>query len=634
MLLVVGLSFGSWSASAHASQEDETELLRTDSKAPYVHRITIYDHDGVVIDPEDDFAGPYSPRMTCAKCHPYAEIADGWHFSAPDAGVPAGRPGEPWLLVDESTGTVLPISGRGWPGTFKPEDVGLSHWDFVMKFGHHIPGGGYGEPSDEVVKNSDKSLRWHVSGKLEIDCMFCHAADQRHDPAEAERQIESENFRWAPTAALGLAMIRCEARKAPDDWDPMMPPDPDYPEKSGPRLLWDLNRFDPDDRTLVTITRRPPVDRCYFCHSFREVGEDATDPLAAAKDVHLVAGMTCVDCHRNGMDHQIIRGYRSEAAERGDASVGAYSCEGCHLGVTWMPADASVSLGGHYGAPRPEHKGLPPHHSERLTCTTCHSGPWPEMYPKRFQTALAHGLGLTSREREDDDPPHIVGPVFAHQHDGKIAPQRMVWPAFWTKFHLGRFTPIPLVDVRKAMQQGAPARSNADAPQPDLLTAEELTEVLGVLRRKSRDARTPPLYLRDGSMHALTPEGKLETSAYFRGWREANASFGAYLWSIAHNVRPASQSLGVRGCTDCHSNDAPIHFGRITDAGDAHADAKPIRFMHQLRGDDATFARAWNLGFVVRPVFKWFGFICAGIVALIALHYVLNGVGAVTRRFR
>lgn len=555
MLLVVGLSFGSWLTSANASQEDETELLRTDSKAPYVHRITIYDHDGVVIDPEDEFAGPYSPRMTCAKCHPYGEIAGGWHFNAPDASVPAGRPGEPWLLVDESTGTVLPISGRGWPGTFKSEDVGLSHWDFVMKFGHHIPGGGYGEPSDEVAKSSEKSLRWFVSGKLEIDCMFCHAADQRHDPAEAERQIESENFRWAPTAALGLAMIRGEARKAPDDWDPMMPPDPDYPEKSGPQLIWDLNRFDPDDRTLVSITRRPPVDRCYFCHSFREVGEDAADPLATSKDVHLVAGMTCVDCHRNSIDHKMVRGYRSEAAERGDPGVGAYSCEGCHLGVTWMPADAPVSLGGHYGAPRAEHKGLPPLHFEKLTCTACHSGPWPEMNTKRFQTALAHGLGLASREREDDDPPHIVGPVFAYQHDGKIAPQRMVW----------------------------------------------------------------------GTRHEVSAESTAEESGPGRAH---------YRWSIAHNVRPASQSLGARGCTDCHSNDAPIHFGLVTDVGDAQADTRPIQFMHQLRGDDGAFAKVWNLGFIFRPIFKWFGFICAGIIALIALHYVLTGVGAVTRRFR
>ena len=384
--------------------------------------------------------------------------------------------------------------------------------------------------------------------------MFCHSADQQHDPAEAERQIEKENFKWAPTAALGLAVIRGEARKAPDDWDPMMPPDPDFPEKAGPQLIWDQTRFDPDSRVLLNITRRPSATRCLFCHFTREVGPDSPESHETAPDVHLTAGLTCVDCHRNGIDHHIVRGYRTEADERDDPTVAAFSCEGCHLGVAGAK-DPSVALGGHYGAPHPEHKGLPPLHFEKLTCTACHSGPWPEMYAKRFQTALAHGLGLASREREDDDPPHIVAPVFARQHDGKIAPQRLVWGA----------------------KRGESAEAKAEKDEPD------------------------------------TPD---------------------YWWPLAHNVRPASQSLGARGCEDCHSDDAPIYFGRVTDAGDAAADARPIQLMHQLRGDDAAFAKVWNLGFVYRPAFKWFGFICAGVIALVALHYLLNGVGAITRRFR
>jgi hypothetical protein len=423
------LALGSAVPDLLASQpesDEGPELLKSDSGAPYVHRITLYDHDGAAIDPEDEFTGPYSPRMTCAKCHPYAEISHGWHFNAPDGSVPAGRPGEPWLLVDPQTGTQIPISGRGWPGTFKPEDVGLTNWDFVMRFGRHFPGGGYGEPSSEPRSVSERNPepeapaganlqsvseranpRWNVSGRLEIDCMFCHAADQQHDPAEQASQIEKENFKWAPTAALGLAVVRGEARKAPDDWDPMMPPDPDFPEKSGPRLVWDRSRFDPDNRVLLNITRRPPAERCYFCHSFREVGSEANQGIAAAQDVHLAAGLTCVDCHRNGLDHMIVRGYRTEAQERGRPEIAVFSCEGCHLGVGGGDGAETV-LGGRYGAPHPLHKGLPPVHFEKLTCTACHSGPWPEMNAKRFQTALAHGLGLASRERTDDDPPRSV----------------------------------------------------------------------------------------------------------------------------------------------------------------------------------------------------------------------------------
>ena len=140
--------------------KETADLLKTDSRAPYVHRLTLYDHDGKAIDPKDADAPPYSPAMTCGKCHPYAEIAAGWHFNAPRGTVAPGRPGEPWLLVDEKTGTQIPISARGWPGTFKPADVGLSDWQMVLRFGHHMPGGGFGEPAADAVKKSAEATRW------------------------------------------------------------------------------------------------------------------------------------------------------------------------------------------------------------------------------------------------------------------------------------------------------------------------------------------------------------------------------------------------------------------------------------------------------------------------------------------
>ena len=31
---------------------------------------------------------------------------------------------------------------------------------------------------------------------------------------------------------------------------------------------------------------------------------------------------------------------------------------------------------------------------------------------------------------------------------------------------------------------------------------------------------------------------------------------------MAHDVRPAEQSLGVRNCKDCHATDSPLFFGK------------------------------------------------------------------------
>lgn len=531
---------------APADQGQEAEVagpLRADSAAPYIHRLTLYDHDGVAISPQDEPARPYSPRATCGKCHDYATISRGWHFNAPDRGVPPGRPGEPWFLMRDG-GTLVAVSGRGWPQTVGPAEAGLSNWQFVLRFGHHSPGGGFGEPSDEQLAASGRATRWQVSGRLEIDCMFCHSADQQHDPAEAARQIELENFRWAPTVALGLGVVRGSARSAPDDWDPLLPPDPDHPEQAGPMVIYNPARFDADDRVFFNITRRPSPRRCQFCHFAREVGQPPDSGRFDTQDVHLFAGLICVDCHRNRLDHMIIRGYPAEAAERGLPALAAFTCEGCHLGTL---DGVPLAGGGLYGAPHPEHPGLPPVHFEKLTCTACHSGPQPGPYARRFQTALAHGLGLATRDRHEDDPPRIIAPIFAKSGEetspgartpGRIGPYRLVW--------------------------------------------------------------------------------------------NVGGSQGYYRWPIAHNVRPASQALGAGGCTDCHAEGAPLFFGLAAAADDELA--RPVR-MYELHGASPNLARGWATAFRLRSAFKWLGFGCLGLMGLVLLHYLLAGIGALTRRF-
>ncbi|RMF84191.1 MAG: hypothetical protein D6744_03485, partial [Planctomycetota bacterium] len=411
--------------AAAVESSDAPRPLRTDSPAPYVHRITLYDHDGVAIAPDDEPAQPYSPMRTCGKCHEVGLIAKGWHFNAGMPDVDDGRPGEPWWLVDRESGLTLPISARDWPGAVHPDEVGLSAWELTQRFGRHTPGGGFAAPAQSQIDASPHAMRWEISGPREIDCLMCHTgAAGFYDPAEAARQIDAENLRWAATAAAGLAVIRGEARKVPDDFDPYAPPNPDFPEQTMPVVEYDPSRFDADDRVVFDITRRPPAERCLYCHGFREVGPRALPDWLAPVDVHLAAGMTCTDCHRNGVDHNITRGY---AGAHPNAAADRLTCSGCHLGPD-SDAGAPGAGAGDRGAPVPAHRGLPPVHFERLSCTACHSGPSPETYTRRFQTAMSHGLGLPTRERRDDDPPEIVAPVFARRGDGKIAPHRMVWP--------------------------------------------------------------------------------------------------------------------------------------------------------------------------------------------------------------
>ncbi len=132
-----------WPVMANA---EESRFAMTHSRSPYVHWIDLYDANDSRIDPTDPKAAPYSPVYTCGRCHDYASIAHGYHFNAMEKLNDVGRPGEPWIWTDTRTGTQIPLSYRGWPGTYDPRALGISAWDFVLKFGRQLPGGGPGSP--------------------------------------------------------------------------------------------------------------------------------------------------------------------------------------------------------------------------------------------------------------------------------------------------------------------------------------------------------------------------------------------------------------------------------------------------------------------------------------------------------
>ncbi|MBM3285563.1 MAG: hypothetical protein FJY81_06790, partial [Candidatus Aminicenantes bacterium] len=168
-----------------------------------VHLIPLKDAFDQVIVPTESNPLPFSARFTCAPCHDYGVISRGLHFKASSTATP-GRPGEPWVWVDEKTGTLLPLSLQKWPGTWHPEEIGLSAWQFTLLFGRHLAGGGIAEPDDSEV---NPASRWNVSGKVEINCMGCHNASSRQSASEWAKQILRQNFRWAATAAAGLGEV-------------------------------------------------------------------------------------------------------------------------------------------------------------------------------------------------------------------------------------------------------------------------------------------------------------------------------------------------------------------------------------------------------------------------------------------
>jgi hypothetical protein len=393
------------------------------SRSPAVHRIPLKDEFDQKIIPTEKNPYPFSSRYTCAPCHVYENIATGRHFNAFSPSAAAGRPGEPWVWLDERTGTQIPLSARTWPGMFKPADLGITEWNFTQLFGRHLPGGGPAEPKDADITPES---RWTVSGKAEINCLACHNAARIQDHSEWARQMLRENFRWAATAAAGFGEVGGMAVRLKGTWDLADGPNPDDSEWAVvPTVKYNPALFDSKFEASFDLAYPPKDGSCLACHSNAPAG---SRKFAFDDDVHTAAGISCAACHRNDINHDIIRGYEDEAKDNPALVSPDFTCRACHLGTENKKGLGSA---GRMGAPYPYHKGFPEIHFERLSCTVCHSGPLPADQPTQVRIARANRLGIFGAADWSTELPVIVEPVYKRDTNGLLAPHRMMWPAYW-----------------------------------------------------------------------------------------------------------------------------------------------------------------------------------------------------------
>ena len=425
-VLVTVLFFGAGAPGQTAAPaQDQKHAVWDGNRTLPAHFIPLRDENDELIVPTETNPMPFSARYTCGPCHDYDRIRTGWHFGA-KAATRSGRPGEPWLEVDPKTGTILPLSYRRWPGSFDPAAAGLTAWDFTLLFGRHFPGGGAAEPSDAEVE-SEPDGRWNVSGRAEVNCLACHNRSGRQDHSEWAKQILRENLRWAATAAGGVGQVGGMASRLKGTWDVVDGPNLDDHEWAvAPFVEYRTVDFDAKHRYFFDLNYGPTDDRCLTCHS---VAPKEAPLWSAASDVHTAAGLKCVDCHRNDLGHAIVRGYEGEAEATDNPAAAAFTCRGCHLGED--AEGRKTVTPGRLGAPYPRHTGLPLVHFKRLACTACHAGPKPREGFTRVRTSRANRLGIYGVATWSTDTPVIIEPVYKKDTTGKIAPYRLVWPAFW-----------------------------------------------------------------------------------------------------------------------------------------------------------------------------------------------------------
>ncbi len=723
-----------------------------------VHLIPLKDEFDQIIVPTESNPLPFSARFTCAPCHDYKLISGGLHFRTGAATAPSGRAGEPWVWVEEKTGTLLPLSFDRWPGTWRPEEIGLSAWDFTLLFGRHMAGGGVSEPADESITPAS---RWNVSGKVEVNCLACHNLSNKQNPSEWAKQILRQNFRWAATAAGGLGEVGGMASRVGPTWDIIDGPNPDDTEWAVPPFVrYDRSLFDSRHQAFLDITGQPPDSRCLACHS---VAPAAINKFQYDADVHTIAGLACVQCHRHDITHAMIRGYEGEAEHNHLLDGDSFTCAGCHLGGD--PARGPKKPAGRLGAPFPRHRGFPPVHFKRLACTVCHSGPWPEKDLTRVRTSRANRLGIYGIARWETEHPAIFQPVYIRDAKGKLGPHRLLWPAFWAEKEGEKIRPLlpgeVLASAKKILEPGAAAARilnaltlqleadekavlllpgkvcalNVDGglslspfpppsfsdtllwavqkgdailplipdfePGAETLDPDIESRLIGILEALASledvpgkpalvyknflfqvvetylektdypgpAGETPQLgWLSEGKFEPLISEFEQRTIGRLVGTEETlteeqvalvlqalnrqNKEF-VYIasgkmfvlgqddelkaldhpaaqpvtWPLAHDVRPARQSLGINGCGDCHRINSPFLFRRARGTGPLQTQHAKVLSANSFSGLSGIYQRLFGLSFALRPLFKGFLFLTLLVIGLILLLVFALGLG-------
>jgi len=237
-------------------------------------------------------------------------------------------------------------------------------------------------------------------------------------------------------------------------------------------------------------------------------------------------------------------------------------------------------------------------------------------------TSRANGLGVPGFDRSPEALPHVFGQAFARQPDGRIAPVNLIWPAYWG--YVKDDLMAPMDPERVQSMAGSIIAKGIDAPGNDwpALTEEILVQVL---ERLSAETGEDVVYIAGGQMHRAAPGGGIDSVEHESG--------RAHTWPIAHGVRPAAQSLGVRGCRDCHVSDSPLFFSTVkVDSPLAFQHRDEVAMIEFMELDEA-YVRLSIGAFALRPYLKGLMVLSIFLTTAIVVIYGLRGLGRLTEAF-
>jgi len=628
------------------------------------------DEKGNVIDPAKGANAdlPYSPKQTCGAsgCHDYNLITQGFHF----------RQGKGETLPKEYAAlynwvTYPGVYGGTWCSPaplyrqLAPKQntnarmIDLTSFEFITATcGDCHPGGGPleydrdGKRYDEWMRDSASGMtaggdngldgdyykaRWSQTGVIEADCLLCHMPEYDYKKRNAE--LAKMNFRWAASAGAGFATVQGSVKAS-----------------ETPKVSYRPECFDADGNILVHIVPEPRNETCLNCHA-KPGWKKRGAAFSPRTDVHLAAGLRCVDCHAGGSRaaDPRIRGWQVHHWGKGDDPAGyvrndldntVRACQDCHLG-------------GWFNAPRATHAWLPPLHLERLACEACHIptravrsalvqasdvyNPAPRILPppKHIWTFYDQEMNFWNHYGElnlfsqKDQPTNLFRPTLA-RYKGKIYPVNQVhstWVGYEEEGKPG-LNQLFMKDFFTMWMEHVKDRKS-NSPELAAITDDNRDGIIEVNRPEEIDALLTAVrnYL---TKTGFPLEGKRlvwvnDHRAYYsahesrelpRAPHEATAY--ASVHKYAHDVAPARAALGIGGCTDCHRVGSPFFEGKVLDTVFSAEDAQP-RWVpnHTLLGISSSWVR---LGAFREEWLKPILYGVLGAVAALVAILVLRGL--------
>jgi len=545
---------------------------------------------------------PYSPRQTCGKCHDYEKITRGFHFQQGKDETPTDK-----LKQRVQWASTPGVYGGSWCSPaplysyLSPKEnenektIDLTSYTFINKCGVCHPGGGplefdrnnlrydyaMADTSNHLSEGGLNRLdgdyykaKWMASGVIEADCYLCHLP--RYNNNVRVEQIQKFNYRYAALAGSGFGKVSGSVAAN----EPVT-------------IEYNKDLFKSDGTVEPIVVKEPRNEACLWCHAkpgYKKRGAD----FSIRSDVHIRAGLRCVDCHPAGSMatderikgkevHQFGKGDDPGGLVRNDLDNTMRTCNDCHIT-------------GYLGAPVASHKGLPSLHLDRISCQACHI---PERNVKSAHYVASDVFNLGTRIPDkgkylwtfygpdmnywnhygdlemmgyEDKPTFTFKPELVKYKD-MIYPVNRVhssWPGILTEGEAGLMQP-KMSDVYKMWDTHR--KDSAKYPELSKITddsgdgvyevnrPEEIEAVISSVTRILSDIKYPmegkkvvwvmnDRVYKSGHNYDEIPMDDWEASAY------------GNMHKYSHDIKPAKSALGANGCTDCHSLSSSFFFAQ------------------------------------------------------------------------